>query len=206
MGIDFTVEPSPFEEYFDDSSPHEQTQNLARGKVRALLDTRPELRGSMILGADTCIDVDGRILGKPADRKEAERQLRTLSGRRHDVITALALYEGALVEDAPEGKGAAWQNGPTRGSAGGEPGGTIRTAVEITHITVASLSEREISWYLDAGEWEDAAGGYRIQGRGAFFVERIEGCYFNVMGLPLRLFYGMLTSAGWELYRDIPYR
>jgi septum formation protein len=178
LGISFRVVPSPFREDFDHRPPREQTEELARGKVQALLAQRPDLSGHMILGADTSIDIDGRILGKPTDRGGAEEQLRSLSGRQHEVITALALYGG--------------------------DNGAIRTAAEVTRIWVAPLSEREIAWYLDTGEWQDAAGGYRIQGRGALFVQQIQGCYFNVMGLPLRLFYGMVTSAGWDLYRDIP--
>jgi len=148
------------------------------GKVDALLEARPDLHHRTILGADTSIDIDGWILGKPADREEAAELLRSLSGRRHKVISALSLYNGAT--------------------------GRIESATETTAISVAPLDRREIEWYLDTGEWRDAAGGYRIQGRGSIFVTRIEGCYFNVMGLPLRLFYGMLTSAGWTLYGDLP--
>jgi septum formation protein len=178
IGIDFTVIPSPFEERFDHRPPIEQTEALSRGKLTALLEARPELRSATLLGADTSIDIDGRMLGKPADRGEAHALLELLSGRRHEVITALSLY---------------------RPDTGG-----IETASATTRIQVCPLSAEEIGWYLDTEEWRDAAGGYRIQGRGALFVERIEGCYFNVMGLPLRLFYGMLHSAGWELYSDIP--
>ena len=180
IGISFSAVPSPYRECFDRRPPLEQTQRLARGKVDALLEARSDLHRHTILGADTSIDIDGRILGKPANREEAAELLRILSGRRHEVITALSLYNGAT--------------------------GSIESATETTTISVAPLDSREIDWYLDTVEWRDAAGGYRIQGRGAIFVRRIEGCYFNVMGLPLRLFYGMLISAGWELYRDIPYR
>lgn len=177
LGIPFTAVPSEYEEQFDDRPPFEQAQYLAEMKVRTLLKHRPDLSGWIILGADTCIDLAGRILGKPADRNEAAHFLESMSGTSHHVITGLALWDGKKK--------------------------TMLTRAETTMIRVARLNSAEIEWYLDTGEWEGAAGGYRIQGRGSFFVERIEGCFFNVVGLPIRLFYGMLHAQGYSLLQSI---
>ena len=186
LGLHFDVVPSPFEEVLDDRPPVQQSEELARGKIEHLLAEHPDLRSRYVLGADTVIDVDGRVLGKPDDRAEAAEFLSILSGRRHRVITSLALH-------APNPAAAAH----TRQTGGGAETTHVRT--ETTDITVAPLSAREKEWYLATGEWEGAAGGYRIQGLGAVFIERIEGCYFNEMGLPLRLFYVMVGEYGYDL-------
>jgi len=173
LGIPFTAVPSGYEEEFDSSPPIRQVERLAEMKVRSLLQERPDLSGRAILGADTCIDLNGRILGKPADRREAGRYLEAMSGTSHRVLTGISLWNGRQK--------------------------SIITRTESTIIHVTTLSAAEIEWYLDTGEWEGAAGGYRIQGKGSLFVERIEGCFFNVMGLPIHLFYGMLQSQGYSL-------
>ncbi len=170
IGVAFEVVASDYEEVFDNRPPRVQALHLARQKVESVLQHSPRLLSEVVLGADTCIDLDGKVLGKPASRNEARSFLRHMSGRTHRVITALSLWNGAKKE--------------------------FRDEAETTLIHVAQLSAREIEWYLDTGEWEGAAGGYRIQGRGSLFVDRIEGCFFNVMGLPIRRFYGMLQSQG----------
>lgn len=110
-----------------------------------------------VLGADTAVVVDGRILGKPVDEKEADVMLRLLSGRCHEVLSAVALVTGQ------------------------------HEAVRLSRSLVwfRSLSDRDIHAYLQSGETTDKAGAYAIQGRGAVFVERLEGSYSGVMGLPL---------------------
>lgn len=173
IGLDFTVISSDYEEVFDHHPPHTQALFLARKKVESVLDHSPEYNRDLVLGADTCIDLDGRILGKPNTRSEARNFLQQMSGRTHRVITALSIWNG--------------------------PVGTFITEAETTLIHVANLAPREIEWYLDTKEWEGAAGGYRIQGHGSLFVDRIEGCYFNVMGLPIHRFYGMLHSQGYDV-------
>lgn len=173
LGIPFTAVDSEYEETFDNRTPRIQTIYLAQQKVDSVLQHSPQHAHNLILGADTCIDLDGRILGKPNSRSEARSFLRHMSGRTHRVITALSLW-----------------NGSTR---------KFLNEAETTLIHVARLSAAEIEWYLDTGEWEGAAGGYRIQGRGSLFVEQIEGCFFNVMGLPIRRFYGMLQTQGLDV-------
>ncbi len=173
IGLPFTVTSSEYEEVFDNRSPRVQALFLAQKKVESVLSRVPEYKNDLVLGADTCIDLDGRILGKPNDRSEARHFLQKMSGRTHRVITALSLWDG--------------------------PAGKFVNETETTLIHLADVLPREIEWYLDTQEWEGAAGGYRIQGHGGLFVDRIEGCYFNVMGLPIHRFYGMLHTQGYSL-------
>jgi septum formation protein len=115
----------------------------------------------VVLGADTTVVSGDQVLEKPLDVNDARRMLKTLSGARHTVITGICL----------------------RGSKG------LVVDSESTHVYFASLSDREIEEYSNSGEPMDKAGAYAIQGLASKFVERVEGCYFNVMGLPLALFY-----------------
>jgi septum formation protein len=181
LGLNFEVVPSPYQEYFDGAKASLQAARLARGKVEALLTERPEFKKRYVLGADTLIDIDGEVVGKAEHRQEAEEFLLRLSGKRHQVITALALQP----------------------PASGKNSGEIFVESESTSIAVAPLSLTEVRWYLSTDEWIGAAGAYRIQGAGAVFVERIEGCFFNVMGLPLRRFYGMLGRYGYDLLQNV---
>jgi len=178
LGISFTPVAPEYEESFDDRPPRIQTMYLAQQKVNSVLQHSPQHEHDFVLGADTCIDLDGRILGKPNSRSEARRFLQHMAGRTHRVITALSLWNGTTKKFINE--------------------------TETTLIHVAQLSAAEIEWYLATGEWEGAAGGYRIQGRGSLFVEQIEGCFFNVMGLPIRRFYGMLQSQGVDVLDIVP--
>jgi len=115
--------------------------------------------GALVLGADTVVALDGVIYGKPADEAEARAHLGALNGRTHDVVGAIALARDGEV---------------------------LATAVETTKVTFRRRSEAEIAAYVATGEWEGRAGGYAIQAEGgSFMVERIDGDYLNVVGLPL---------------------
>jgi septum formation protein len=138
-----------------------------RRRVAADPDADPELAGGWFLGADTVVDVDGDLLGKPADEGEARRMLLRLSGREHRVHTGIALIPG--------------------------PGAAADAVAVTTEVRFRPLSEEEVSWYLRSREWEGAAGAYRIQERAGLLVESIRGSYSNVVGLPLEAFYGILT-------------
>jgi septum formation protein len=114
--------------------------------------------GEMVLGVDTIVTVGVDIWGKPPNEEAARETLRRLGGRTHDVVSGVAM----VTED-----------------------GGVRAATAVTQVTFRPLDEDTIAWYLRSGEWRERAGGYAIQGRGGALVERIEGDYLNVVGLPV---------------------
>ena len=125
-----------------------------------------------VVSSATIVCINDTILGKPAHRQAAFNMLKTLSGKKHEVITGLSiLYKGENYFDSA-----------------------------VTQVYFTALSGAEIDFYLDKKEYADKAGAYGIQGKASVFVERIEGCYFNVMGFPLSLFYKMLKKIGLEIY------
>ncbi len=136
---------------------------MAREKARAIFARRPK---DVVLGADTIVVVDGAVLGKPRDAEDAARMLRLLSGRSHEVTTAVCLL------------------GP----------GVEELTAETTVVTMTPISEAEIQVYVASGEPLDKAGAYAVQGGASRWVSRIEGCYFNVVGLPVPRVYGMLRK------------
>ena len=140
-------------------------QRLARSKAEAVAQRVPS---SLIVAADTTVAIDEQILEKPSDENDAGRMLRKLSGQWHQVITGVALIDGATSQ--------------------------LRVACEKTEVRFATMSQDEVDWYASSGEPMDKAGAYAIQGLGARFIERIRGDYFNVMGLPVRLLYEMVMQ------------
>lgn len=144
---------------------------LRLAEAKALVGSLARAAG-WTLGADTVVDLDGAIFGKPADREDATRMLRALSGLTHAVHTGVAI--------ALDGK-------------------LLSSAVESTRVTFANLSDKEIASFLATGEGDDKAGAYAIQGVGALLVERIEGCYSNVVGLPVFRLSRMLEKLGWNV-------
>ena len=123
---------------------------------------------ALTVAADTIVVIDGLILGKPRNADEARRMLRRLQGRTHTVLTAVAVSRG----------------------------GRLESAVESVAVTFAALDDQRIADYVDTGEPMDKAGAYGIQGYGAALVERIEGDFFSVMGLPIRLVLRLMDEAG----------
>jgi septum formation protein len=113
--------------------------------------------GARVLGVDTAVFVDGIMHGKPRDSQQARRFLERLNGRRHDVWSGIA-----VVEDGSE-----------------------RSSAAVTHVTFRELTPAEIEWYIGTGEWRERAGAYAIQGRGSALVERVDGDFWNVVGLPV---------------------
>lgn len=168
LGIPFTVMVSGVaEENPAGADPSHLAVRLALVKAESV---GRRVSGGLVLAADTVVAVEGKLLGKPRHRAEAAAMLRTLSGRWHEVLTGVALLE--------------------------QPGGRKATHVERTLVHVRRLLPGEIDWYVDSGEPYDKAGGYGIQGRAAVFVDRIEGCYFNVVGLPLAALWQLLARFG----------
>jgi septum formation protein len=133
--------------------------------------------GLVVVGADTTVVVDGMILGKPEDAADAARMLRMLSGRSHRVITGVAVVRSPVPELGP--------GAPIR----------VEVAAEVTAVKFLALSDQDIADYIATGEPMDKAGAYAIQGRAAKWIPRIEGDYFNVVGLPLALVTAMLEGG-----------
>ncbi len=170
VGLDFEVEPSRIQErVVIGLGPAEMAERLALEKAISVAAGRKE---GLVIGADTVVVLDGRILGKPADREEAALMLDSLSGREHKVITGIAIV------DASTGKS--------------------RSDRVVTSVQFAPLDRRTIERYVATGEPMDKAGAYAIQGHGALLIEGITGCYYNVVGLPLRRLAELLAEFGYD--------
>ena len=159
LGIAFEVVVPDVEE-LTEGDPRELVIENARRKAAAV-------EGELVLAADTVVAVDGALLGKPADAREARSHLGRLSGRQHEVWSGIAVGD--------------------------------RTAATVTVVTFRDLTEM-LEWYLGTGEWEGKAKAYAIQGRGAALVERIDGDYSNVVGLPIHALLELMP----DLLQGIP--
>jgi septum formation protein len=176
----FKVQPAHIpEEPLPGEAPEACAQRLAREKARVVYLERPQ---DYVLAADTIVVVDGLILNKPVDEADAARMLRLLSGKTHRVITGVCLVGPAATQGtATKGKTAT---------------AFSDTRSETTEVVFHSLSEQEIADYVATGEPMDKAGAYAIQGVASRWISRIDGCYFNVVGLPVPLVYRMLKDRG----------
>ncbi len=143
-----------------------QRQVLVGGVAETWVTAIYDLRSLVVLGADTTVTLDTHILGKPESAEDAARMLRLLSGRTHRVVTGVALVSATRQQ----------------------------VAAEVTAVQFLTLSERDIQAYIATGEPTDKAGAYAIQGRAARWIPRIEGCYFNVVGLPIALVSTLLEA------------
>jgi len=153
------------------SSPRDKVLVLACMKAAHVMENHADEIGDLpLLAADTLGDLDGATIKKPRDRADAFRILSSLWGRSHNVITGFSLhYKGRVHND-----------------------------IAVTKVFMRSYSDQEINFYLDSGEYVNKAGAYAIQGMGALLVDRIEGCYFNVMGLPLSKVWDALVKMGYS--------
>ena len=164
LGVPFEICPADVDEStVRESDPEKTVLALSALKAEAVQKTHPE---DLVLGSDTVVAVDGKILGKPRSREEAAEMLALLSGREHLVFSGVTLIHKNK---------------------------KISRAVS-TKVHFAKLTKEEISWYLDSGEPFDKAGAYGIQGLGGLFVTHIEGDYNAVVGLPLQAVYEMLKT------------
>ena len=171
MGLDFTVVPADVDESVrPGEKPIEYVERVARDKATAVVGKlgMGATASVLVLAADTTVDVDGEVLAKPDDEADARRMLRLLSGRTHQVHTAVV----------------AWR------IAG------MQTATATTAVTFVELDEVTIGWYLATGEHRDKAGAYGIQGAAGALVRRIEGSPTNVIGLPLAETLALLGACG----------
>jgi septum formation protein len=171
LGLPFSIMPPLIDETIvRGADPRKTAEDFAARKVKKVTEMMKGRIPAWICGADTIISVDGEIYGKPRDREDAGAMLSRLQGRDHEVITAVALK-----------------------SREGEP--DCRSVVSF--VSFARLSEREIEWYLNTGEWQGVAGSYRIQGLASCFITGIRGSPSAVVGLPMYEFYVMLRDNGY---------
>lgn len=171
-GISPIVVPSNVDEEApsEDMAPGDLVKALARRKIRKVAASHAN---DLVLGGDTIVYIEGKVLGKPGDKEEAREMLRCICGRTHEVYTGIALYE-------PLGR-------------------TVLDDFDATFVTIKDMDEEEIRWYVETGEPMDKAGSYALQGIGGFFVTRVEGDFSSVIGLPLPKVYGLLRRAGVQL-------
>jgi len=167
IGLDFTVvEPGPLREV-NSGRPEEVVLGNALAKANNVAEKHRE---AIVISADTVVVVGGEVLGKPVSASEAEEMLTLLQGRTHRVMTALAVVHAAS--------------------------GAVESDLVETRVRMLPMTSEEIRAYVGTGEPMDKAGGYAIQGLGAVLVDEIEGCYFNVVGLPLSRLAMLLRRFG----------
>jgi septum formation protein len=161
IGLHFIIQPSAIDEsQARNGSPMEYTQDLAKRKACAVA---AQIDNGIVIGADTIVVLGKEILGKPASEAEAEAMLRRLAGKTHRVFTGFAIVDRPSNREITDG--------------------------EMTEVTFRELDDAEIAAYVRSGEAMDKAGAYGIQDASAVFAERINGCFYNVVGFPLTRFY-----------------
>ncbi|MFP3091392.1 Maf family protein [Treponema sp. TIM-1] len=172
LSLPFNIMPPQIDENADGTlGPRECAEDFAIRKVNKIISLLQNRIPPWICGADTIISVDDAVFGKPQDRSDAYRMLTKLRGRSHEVITAVALFNGKEK--------------------------TIDCRSVKSVVTFMPLSEDEIEWYLNTGEWQGSAGAYKIQGLAGCFVSEIQGSYSAIVGLPMHEFYVMLKDNGY---------
>lgn len=172
IGIPFEVIPAHIDEYCrSHESARDFVQRMAQEKARGIWDILDPTERRCVLAADTVVVIDNQILGKPVDQADAIRMLRLLSRRTHQVLSAVAVYDG-----------------------------TLRTALSVNEVSFRAVSEAEMQAYWATGEPADKAGAYGIQGYAAIFIRHLVGSYTGVMGLPLFETATLLREAGINLW------
>ena len=171
-GLSFTVMPASGEEKRSSEDPAEVVLQLARDKASAVADTLAECEeGTLVIGSDTIVVFENRILGKPKDKEDAAQTLEKLQGNTHQVYTGVAMLVYGEDGEAKE-----------------------ICHAERTEVFVHEMSDEEIRNYIASGEPMDKAGAYGIQGKFAAYIDKIEGDYYNVVGLPVAYVYQQLKA------------
>lgn len=177
LGLTFQVVPSTAsEEAVPGSEPGALVEELARRKAAAVAASLEEPDERLVVGADTIVVLADRILGKPRDEAEARSMLTALSGRWHQVFTGVAVIDPVS--------------------------GRTVSAHETTRVKFRCLAARDIAAYVATGEPLDKAGAYGVQGKGALLVECIDGCFYNVVGLPLVKLAAVLREFGFDVWEE----
>ena len=173
IGFNLKIKSEDIEEISFKENITEKIKEIAYKKTEVVAQKYPT---EYVVGADTIVEIDGKIIGKPKDKKEAFKTLKELSGRSHNVITAYALIN--------------------------KDKNICINEYSLTKVYFKKLDDATINWYIDSGEPMDKAGAYGIQEKGSIFVEKIEGDFFTVMGFPINKFIDSLTKLGIKL-KDI---
>ncbi|MFP7299834.1 Maf family protein [Neobacillus niacini] len=169
LRLTFTISSSEVDESFDPTlSPEDVVMDLAERKAQVIFNENPN---AFVIGSDTIVVLDGQVLGKPTDEREAKKMLTMLSGKRHDVYTGVSILS---------------------------PNGTVRF-YERTEVWFWELTDEEINFYVQSGEPLDKAGAYGIQQLGSMLVKKINGDYYAVVGLPVSKTYRELKRLGYQL-------
>ena len=172
IGVKFTVDSKEVDENIPYLNAADLVRNLSLKKAQAVAEKYQE---GIIIGADTVVAFNGEIYGKPKDENQARQMLQSLSGDYHEVLTAIALVNAH------------------------EPKKLVQKVVS-TKVYFRKLSEEDIEQYLSWDEYKDKAGAYGIQGKGAVLVEKIEGCFYNVVGLPISALIDAFREMGVNIY------
>jgi septum formation protein len=172
LRLDFEVRaPDVDETRLPEEQPAAYVERVARAKAEALVG-----EGLIVIGADTAVVHEGKVLGKPGHPEEARAMLRRLQGDSHDVFTGVAV---------------GWMDGKPR----------LESLVDVTHVAMLPMTEEEIAWYVGTGEPLDKAGSYALQGLGGMFVSKVMGSPSTVVGLPIHLLGRLIGAAGADLTR-----
>ena len=166
LGLKFEIVVADADESCDIKAPEELVETLAARKGRAVVERLDFPRDSLVIASDTLVYAEGEFLGKPKDRDDARRMMHMLSGRHHCVVSGIYLYLN----------------------------GKEKTSASVTRVFFDEMTESEIEGYINTSEPYDKAGGYAVQGRAGVFVNRLEGDYYNVVGLPVNLLNKTLKS------------
>jgi septum formation protein len=172
LRLDFEARaPDVDETRLPEEQPAAYVERVARAKAEALVG-----EGLIVIGADTAVVHEGKVLGKPGHPEEARAMLRRLQGDSHDVFTGVAV---------------GWMDGKPR----------LESLVDVTHVAMLPMTEEEIAWYVGTGEPLDKAGSYALQGLGGMFVSKVMGSPSTVVGLPIHLLGRLIGAAGADLTR-----
>jgi len=172
IGLDFDVAPSDFEEDMSLKLSHKDlAKTLALGKARAAAG---KYKNGIVIGSDTFVVYGGKRIGKPKDKNDARKMLRTLSGKTMKIYSGLAVIDAGSKKELLD--------------------------CEVAEVKMSKLSNKEIDDYIKTGEPLDKAGAFAVQGIGDVFIEKISGCYSSVIGLPLRSLYKSLNKLGINIF------
>lgn len=190
----FRAVPSRAEETLEGVSAQRLAESNALAKVNGAILPDEILERAFVLGTDTVVTVDGRVMGKASTAQEAAEMLAALSGRTHQVVSGVALRRG-FFHAAARGQDSACAGRKESGA------GETRLANAVTDVSFVRLSERDIEAYIESEEWKGKAGSYAIQGLAGLYVSEVRGEYSNVVGLPLCLLASMFRDLGFDLAR-----